>query len=116
MPQPAPGGHTLAQSLPRLLLGSLRADSGHHLVAASGTAPSLLPDRSRTQGKLSLLVSTLSPWDGRARSNLASAAATPALTWPQESGGQRWLWQRIVPATQEQLVQASTSQCSPTAT
>ena len=41
---------------------------------------------------------------------------TLALTGPQESGGQRWLWQRTVPDTQEQLVQASTSQRSPEAT
>lgn len=39
-----------------------------------------------------------------------------ALTGPQESGAQRWLWQHTVPATQEQLVQASTSQRSPEAT
>lgn len=41
---------------------------------------------------------------------------TAALTGPQESGGQRWLWQRTVPATQEQTVQGSTAQRSPEAT
>lgn len=43
-------------------------------------------------------------------------ALDAALTGPQESGGQRWLWQRTVPATQEQVVQTSTAQRSPEAT
>lgn len=53
---------------------------------------------------------------GRATCPPIPPPQTLALTGPQESGGQRWLWQRTVPATQEQLVQASTSQRSPEAT
>lgn len=55
-------------------------------------------------------------WDSRALSTLLLPPWIKTLTGPHASLLQRWLWQRTVPAKQEQLVQASTAQCSPEAT
>ena len=100
-----PGGPSISGEAPWLPSSCWRR-SGRHLVAMSDTAR---PGRARSPTSPVLQV-------GRATCSPIPPPQTLALTGPQESGGQRWLWQRTVPAMQEQLVQASTSQRSPEAT
>lgn len=96
--------------------GSARAGSGHLLVAAPGAAQPRVPVRSpRGRHYPRPASSRRVPRTALPRAPAPTAPAA-ALTGPQESGGQRWLWQRTVPATQEQVVQRSTAQRSPGAT
>lgn len=97
------------------LPNSLREGSGHRLVAAPGTAgPWSHRSTVVAQAQVPPFLRVASGWWRHVSTH--PTALTAALTGPQESGEQRCLWQCTVPATQEQMVQASTVQRSPEAT